>query len=68
MNKKTFYLNFCRKHQHRDAYVRIVASSYDSAYLNVVAKYNMDWQQITEEEKFDKAKFPKGELMVMEVG
>ena len=68
MSKQTFYLNFCRRHQHRDGYIKILATSYDAAYMLVVAKFNMDWQQITEEDKFNKAKFSKGEIMVMEAG
>lgn len=68
MNKKTFYLTFCGRSQHRHGYARVLASSYDNAYRLVVAKFNMDWQQLKEEEEFDKAKYSKGEVMFLEGG
>ncbi len=68
MTKKTFYLTFCGRSQHRHGYARVLASSYDNAYRLVVAKFNMDWQQLKEEEEFDKAKYSKGEVIFLEAG
>ena len=68
MTKDNFYLNFCRKHQHRDGYVLIVASTYDSAYKTAIAKFGMNWNQIKTEKIFDKAKYSKGQIMRIEGG
>lgn len=68
MTKNNYYLTFCHRHQHRHGYARIKASSYESAYLLVVAKFHMDWQQIKPEDEFDKAKYSKGEVMLLEAG
>jgi hypothetical protein len=67
-DKDNFYLTFCRKHQHRDGYIRIMASTYDSAYKTAVAKFGMNWQQIRAENVFDKTKYRKGEILVIEGG
>ena len=64
--KETFYLNFCRKHQKRDYYVKILASSYDSAYRVAIAKFGMNWQNIKPEAEFEIVKFRKGQLMQIE--
>ena len=65
-DKKTFYLTFCRKHQLRNNFVTVRASSYDNACSTVIAKFRMDWQQIWKEDDFDKSKFPKGEAFQIE--
>lgn len=68
LNKDNFFLNFCRKHQHRDGYVLIVASTYDSAFKTAVAKFGMNWQKINTEPNFDKSKYRKGQILRIEGG
>ena len=64
--KKSFYLTFCGRHQHKNGYCRILASSYESATLLAIAKFAMDWQQIYKEDDFNKAKYRSGEVIFIE--
>lgn len=64
--KKKYYLNFCRKHQHRNGYVEIYASNIDSALDVAVATFRTNFQQVREGRDFDASKFRDGCVMKLE--
>ncbi|MBP98700.1 hypothetical protein CMK18_22335 [Candidatus Poribacteria bacterium] len=64
--KKKYYLTFCRKHQHRDSYVIIIASDYSSAFNLSCAKFGLSFQRVTEASNFNKDKYPGGLIETIE--